>query len=225
MKKKFNPTRKRKALRRSIIAALLILTAIFVSPFNFLPSQSLRLQEDDRLTGRTHITRYMLKLPMRPGAIVLATLSENENAVVWCMHKYNLFMGWYPSSGTEADCSGDAPAFAADCWISRSETDEHGAVFIGRVTDDRIASVEIVARVLAPAYLQPQEDVIFARQDGFDRTDGPETFCIYAEDAEHSYMLPDETLCGIEPMIRCYDAAGGMIYSAEMNQSWSTSLG
>ena len=225
MKKKFNRTRKRKALRRSIIAALLILTAIFVSPFNFLPSQSLRLQEDDRLTGRTHITRYMLKLPMRPGGIALATLSESENAVVWCMHKYNLVLGWYPSSGTEADCSGDAPAVAADCWISRSETDEHGAVFIGRVMDDRIASVEIVAKIDRPTYPPSQEYVSIARQDGFDRTDGPETFCIYAEDSEQYYTQPDGTVLGFVPMIRCYDAAGEMIYSAGMNQSWSTSLG
>ena len=225
MKKKYNRTRKRKALRRSIIAALLILSSIFVSPFNFLPSQSLRLQEDDRLTGRTHITRYMTKLPMRPGSIALATLSENENAVVWCMHKYNLFMGWYPGSGTEADCSGDAPAVAADCWIGRSETDEHCAVFIGRVMDDNIASVEIVARVDRPTYPPSQEYVSIAWRDGFDRMDGAETFCIYAEDSEQYYMEPDGTMLSFVPMIRCYDAAGGMIYSAGMNQSWSTSLG
>ena len=225
MKKKYNRTRKRKALRRSIIAVLLILTAIFVSPFNFLPSQSLRLQEDDRLTGRTHITRYMLKLPMRPGAIALATLSESENAVVWCMHKYNLVLGWYPSSGTEADCSGDAPAVAADCWISRSKTDENGSVFIGRVMDDRIASVEIVVRVDHPTNPPSQEYICMARQDGFDRTDGPETFCLYAEDSHQYYTNPDGTILGIVPMIRCYDDAGEMIYSAEMNQSWSTSMG
>ena len=84
--------------------------------------------------------------------------------------------------------------------------------------------MEIAARVDTPTYPPSQEYVCIAWRDGFDRTDGPETFCIYAEDSEQNFTLPDGTMLGFVPMIRCYDASGEMIYSAEINQRWSTSI-
>lgn len=230
MKKiKYLPTRKKKAVIRWSIVIALVLLALFISPFHFLPSQSLRYFEDDRMTGRTKIIDRQFSVPLKIPGVQLATLSENENAVVYCIHTYNLITGWYPHAGTEADCSEAGKAvYASRLFASSSQTESSGAVFIGRIMDDAIDRVEIVADFAKYAWLHPDatpENRVIASQDGFARKDGPETFCLSVHFGEDFPRNEEGQRCSFESVIRCYDAAGALLYCEEIKDGWAASLG
>jgi len=234
---KYIPVRRKKALRRLGIAAALLALVLLCSDTALTPLGSLRRQEAVRLTGRTEITRYITDLPIRVPGVHVATLSESENAVVFCLHRFHLLLGWYADSGAEADCSGsDQPLYAAFNTISsRTQEEQDGfcAVVFGRVTDERIERV-VLWDDLTHHYAEPypegtlpelMEDVLLGQQAGFSGQAGEKSFFFVTDNPLRQEETSDGFPLRSEYRIEAYDADGALLWSAPVKAGWATSLG
>ena len=225
--KKYLPTRRRKTLRRFLIFLVFLALSLYISPYGFLPAQSLRSFEEAHLTGKTEILHRGAdrSLPIR--GITLPTLSENDSALVWCLHRFHPMLGWYPVVGIAVDCSGDAPFSVGYSSIYDHRNGKSFCVFCGRIRDARIASVELWMFPLYDSDLSPSDTsgILVTRQAGFHAGDGWENFCLYGEELQKRVNGSDGEVPALRPWVRCYDADGALLFSEEVTCRWSTSMG
>ena len=229
MKKiKYLPTRKKKAIRRWALVIVLALCSSFVTHFSFLPVQSLRIQEDDRLTGQTKIISRYFESPIKIPGIQMATISESDNALVYCLHSYNLLIGWYPLAGAEVDLSqAEKPVNAAVLHISCQKTEESGAVVVGKILDERIRRIDMEADFSAYEWIYKDQELpenyLLGQITLPDGTNGKDVF--YLPIRNSAYPNGEDSPFYFKPLMNCYDANGKLIYSESMEWAWSTSIG
>ena len=211
-KRKYSLTRKRKAIKRSIICLLLILVFFYCGNFGLLPSSALRETEEYYGTGKTEtIIPYHRNSLIKFTGVGLFCLSENENALIHHCAKYNLLIGWYRAVAAVVDCSGDSPVDAGQHSVSGSKSGSTEYYF-GRVNDSRIQRVEI--------------GLDKGRDGSIDvRIDHP----IFERDGQRyfyqGYVPDDEDDYYYAPYVICYDADGTLVYEAEIKQGSSSYIG
>lgn len=135
MKKTKMPSRRRKGLRRALIAAtaLFLVNRIFLIGLVF-PIQAVRHFEERQGTGRTAVVcRDWAPEIYKTG---LVYLTENENVTMLSVARLTLY-GWMENFGVPVDCSEEAPIHGGWWAMSRQGRDSLFYVF-GRVDDPRI---------------------------------------------------------------------------------------
>lgn len=138
-------TRKRKALRRTVIlAALLVLTTVF-DGYKVLPGQAVRYSEETYNLSRTETVSRLLPpkgLRLFPAAVYL---SGNENTLLLSGVRFHLLYGWMDFGGSPLDCSKPAPIHVG-AWLAhraRGEDDPRAEYLFGRVDDPAVREVRV----------------------------------------------------------------------------------
>ena len=139
--KKQVETRKRKALRRTLIclAALTVFSALHL--YTFTPMQGIRYTEAQRGTGRTRAVAWMLPPEELKLGRTLFYLTANKNAMLMTYVRFHPLMGWADSLGASLDCSKEAKLHAA-LWDVSNEYASVQYVF-GRVDDPEIQALTV----------------------------------------------------------------------------------
>lgn len=134
------PTRRQKALRRILMAALLLALANGLLHIGYLlPLQALGYTEQLQGTGRTKTVSAFWEPEMH--RFQRMYLSENECATM-LSSAYLSPLGWASGSGIALDCAGEAPLHAGHMDMTWQDTDTVH-YFFGRVDDPAIASLHV----------------------------------------------------------------------------------
>lgn len=141
MKKEKAFSRRKKALRRVLMAAVVLFLVNHILLFGLLfPIQAIRHNEERLGTGRTAMIRRDWLLEVRWSC--LSYLSENEDVTMLsgtCL----TWIGWVDNFGVPVDCSEDAPMHCG--WWSLSRNDVQATYIFGRVDDPSIVRVQVEA--------------------------------------------------------------------------------
>jgi len=134
------PTRKRVALRRMAVAAVvLFIVNYFMHLGLLLPRQAIHEVEERNGTGWTRTVERVWTPEIHKTH--LAYLSQNEH-VTMLSTAYFSPLGWMPGFGNALDCSDGEPLYAGYTYMNRD--DRTAWFFFGRVDDLEIKEVEIL---------------------------------------------------------------------------------
>jgi len=210
------PTRKRVALRRIAVMAVVLLFVNTILHLGFLlPGQARLTVEERKGTGRTRAVEMNWEPELH--LTFLTCLSQNEN-VTMLSTAYFTYLGWFPGFGNALDCSGEEPLYAGCSYLNRDER----AVwyFFGRIDEPEIQRIEIVlyaeeydsmSHAYAGREVRRVTDVEILEQSGrryfLARDDG-------AWDTERD--------SGPRPEVVAYDADGTELLRMEI-QNWNSS--
>lgn len=220
MKRKKLLTRRRRAVRWAVLAALVILAANQVlRTALLLPIQAIRQAEEMEGTGRTQVVEKMHVEGIR--AAHLLYLTENENAALMAS-TYLTAHGWETCQGMALDCSGDAPLYAGYYQTYQVGGGEAFCLF-GRVEDPTIETLAF--RLSYRAYGSSASDY----QDLEETASVVQAEFLEKEDRRYFLLrLPPanwRTDCGVSISVTAYDAEGRAAAELEhvFGQSWGWS--
>lgn len=136
------PTRRRRALRRTGAALLLLALTVLLNGWRLGPQLALRESEDLWGTGKTAIVRTFGRLPIgsRRGTVYL---TANENAAILSELRFSLLSGWSVKAGCVLDCSDEKSRVHTALW-TLNDGEESFGYFFGRVDDAEIREVSFL---------------------------------------------------------------------------------
>lgn len=137
-------SRKRRALRYIIIAAITILVVNYgLNIGHLLPIQSVRLQEElHSVPGYTRVVKRMHVPEIHRSHLLYVTGNDKATAI---SGTHLSIIGWTDAFGNALDCTTGAPLYAGGMVMNRDETDAVW-VYYGRVDEPAIKKVEISIR-------------------------------------------------------------------------------
>ena len=140
MKRKRISVRRRKALRRILIAAaaLFVVNHVFLVGLLF-PIQAIHRNEERMGTGRTATVCRDWTPELRWSHLVY--LTENEN-VTLLSGAYLDWLGWTDGFGVPVDCSKEAPMHGGYWYLNHDDTQV--LYIFGRVDDPAIVRIKVV---------------------------------------------------------------------------------
>lgn len=219
MKKEKQFSRRRRALRRVLLAAVLLFLVNHLLLTGLLfPIQAIRHNEERLGTGRTAVVCRDWAPEIHRSHLIYLTESEN---VTLLSGTYLTYLGWMDSFGVPVDCAEAAPIHGGSWNMGRGDKPSLFYVF-GRVDDPEIEKVEVQvqyedwengeARRTAFAWESPRED--------WKKKDGRFYFLFQKYPMDWS-VYP----ASIHPVAIGYDADGNEIARAELDQGASTYFG
>lgn len=214
------PSRRRRTLRRILIAAIALFLVNRIMLVGLLfPIQAIRHNEERMGTGRTEVIhRYR-----EPEFLwdFLAYLTENENTVMLSGARLTLY-GWMDSFGVPVDCTEEASIYGGWWTMSRRQGQSLFYVF-GRVADPDVARLEVQAQ-----YEDLETDEVVRRtafswtseREDWEEKDGRYYFLFQKYPVDWSeYRSP------IYPVAIGYDKEGNELTRVELEQGASSSFG
>ncbi len=157
MRRKKMPTRRRDALRHVAWALVLLFAANSLLHIgHLLPIQAIRETEEREGVYHTRVLRRMWEPEIYKTSLFY--LTANENALL-LGDAHLTFLGWFPDFGVALDCSGDAPLYAAERTVNRSNHEGTHFFFYGRVDDPAIETVEISLRYISGYDEEKKENI------------------------------------------------------------------
>ena len=138
------PTRKRQALRRLALLAVLAVLLSALHLYNFLPSQALYELEERANTGRTGVVMRQWAAPNTGLELLprLMLLSEKDGVNLLTVMRFSLLLGWTPDTYAAEDCDPEARLWGGLCEADLLGTENRVGVFL-RIMDPKITTVEI----------------------------------------------------------------------------------
>lgn len=219
MSRKRLHTRRRRALRRLVLAAvLLLLTNHLLGVGLLLPIQAVRQEGEHWGTGRTWTVERKRVPVLRQTHLFY--LTENDRAVL-LGDTYLSFLGWETMFGCAVDCTDPAPIHAGYHCIAGTEA-EVGCYF-GRIDDPAIETITI--SIQEETYDQGQAVRTELRRLTVEReeflTRGERTF-FWTFEAPAPERDPEQILC---PVVIACDREGAVIAEFDIEQSTFSSFG
>jgi len=205
-KRKYNHTRKLKAVVRTVIAAALLLLAVGANFYGLLPSNGLRILEESYGTGKTEI----ITKTFEKAVFSEIYLTENENVLMLAASRFSILGGWCDLGAAVADKDPDAEAsIEAGFWyVGNSDSGERIFYIFGKITDDAVTTVT--------ARIADADRTVFqsAGTDEFTEKDGSRYFIIkmteFSEVAVHGVIVEG------------FDQNSLLIYESEVDQgTWT----
>lgn len=141
MKKTKISSRRKRTLRRVLVAAAAVLLAnrIFLVGLLF-PIQAVRQYEERQGTGRTAVVRRDWAPEIYKSQLVY--LTENENVTMLSGARLTLY-GWMENFGVPLDCTEEAPIHGGWWVMNRHARDANLFYVFGRIDDPEIAYLKV----------------------------------------------------------------------------------
>lgn len=220
MKKTKMSSRKRRALRRLLIAAaaVFLVNRIFLIGLIF-PIQAIRRNEEQAGTGRTAVVCRDWEPKFRRDFLVY--LTENEDATMLSGTRLT-YLGWIDGFGIPVDCS--EPAAVHGGWWSMSRQGRDSLFYVfGRVDDPSIDLLTVQVWYEDWAGGEP------VRQDAFSW--GLEREDLLEKDGRYYFLLKNDSVdfweytSNLRTTVTGVDLAGNVIAEAELDGGGSSSYG
>ncbi len=112
-------TRKEKALRRLVLAAVLAAACLTVGGVKPLPTQAITVTEELYDVGPTQVVKDLGPIPIEGSGVNRLYLSANEGGILISLPRLSLLRGWRAYGGNSLDCSQPAPLHAATYSVSK----------------------------------------------------------------------------------------------------------
>lgn len=220
MKKIKMPSRRRRGLRRVLIAAvtLFLVNRIFLIGLLF-PIQAIRQFEERQGTGRTAVVRRDRVPEIYKTGLVY--LTENEKVTMLSGARLTLY-GWMHNFGVPVDCSEEAPVHGGWWAMSRQGRDSLFYVF-GRVDDPDIDLLTV------QVWYEDWETGKAIRRNAFSW--GLEREDLLEKDGRYYFLLKTrpvdfgEYTSSLHTTVTGVDLAGNVIAEVELDQGGSSSYG
>lgn len=218
MKRTKLPTRRRRAIQRVALAAvLLLLIQHCLSVGNLLPIQAIYQVGQHQGIGWSWPVQRMAVPEIDRTRLLY--LTENENAVMLADTALS-FLGWSAYYGLALDCTTGEPMYAGYRSLMKGQTAV--TCYFGRIDQDDIASVAI--SIQEETYRQGQ----VIRREVLRLTAGQED--LLTRDGRRFFLLqevePERDVERIlRPVVLAYDADGAMLLEQEIDQYASSSYG
>lgn len=216
-KRKKLPTRRKRALKRLLIAALaMLLVNHFMLLGQLLPIQAIRQVEERQGTGRTRVVTRLHAPEIY--TTMLLYLTENENTTLLADGYLSIY-GWMAGFGTALDCTEDDPLYAG--MVDLSHDDGNVSCFFGRVDDPNIETVAVIlfaTEVDEMSHLVPGEEIgrLIASE-------------LFEKEGRRYFLLRDDGRTSGErrpiPVAIGYDSAGNEIARMEIEHGRSSFYG
>lgn len=203
-KRKYNPTRKHKAIVRTAIAAALLILAFGANFYGLFPSNGLRALEDTYGTGKTDV----IAKTFEKAVFSEIYLTENENVLMLAASRFGILGGWQDLGAAVMDKDPDAgAAVEAGSWsLVDDNSDERIFYIFGKVTDDAITAVNAWTADADGTMLQS------AGTDEFIEKDGSRYFMIRMTEFS---QVPVHSV-----IIQGFDQNSRLIYASEIEQQY-----
>lgn len=205
-KRKYNPTRKHKAIVRTAIAAALLILAFGANFYGLFPSNGLRALEDTYGTGKTDV----IAKTFEKAVFSEIYLTENENVLMLAASRFGILGGWQDLGAAVMDKDPDAgAAVEAGVWsVSDFDSDERIFYIFGKVTDASITAVNAGIADADRTVLQS------AGTDAFFEKDGSRYFMIKMNEFS---QVPVYSV-----IIQGFDQNASLIFESEVEQQYGT---
>lgn len=218
MRKTNMPSRRRRGLRRLLIAAaaVFLVNRIFLIGLLF-PIQAIRQGEEREGVGRTNLVcREWAPEIYKTG---LVYLTENENVTMLSGARLTLY-GWMDNFGVSVDCTEEAPVHGGWWAMSRQGRDSLFYVF-GRVDDPRIDLLTV------QVWYEDWAGGELIRRNAFSW--GLEREDLLEKDGRYYFLLKTrpvdfrEYASNLRTTVTGVDLAGNVIAEVELDQGGSSS--
>ena len=219
MKREKLPSRKKRALRRSAVAVLILFCINFFMHIGLLfPIQAIWQLQERGATGWTRVVTRDWVPEIHKTHLVY--LTENEDATL-LGSTYLTVYGWIPCFGNVLDCSGNEPLYAGAFYMHSDE--DRVWYFFGRVDNPDIKTLTISV----------QADVYNQMSQAYDRREVRQlTTTEFQEKNGHRYFLVrDDGTWDYEkdysprPVVIGYNDAGNEVTQADITQGSSSHFG
>ena len=217
MKQTKMPTRRRRAIRRVALAAvLLLLIQHCLNVGNLLPMQAIyQVGQREGIGWSWPVQRMAVPEIYRTH---LVYLTENENAVMLA-DTYLSILGWMANYGLTLDCTTREPLYAGYRTLVRGETVV--TCYFGRIDRDDIASIAIC--IQEEIYRQNQVIRREVRRLTVEQED------LLTRDGHRFFLLREVAEWDAErvlrPVIFAYGADGTVLLEQEIDRYASSSYG
>ncbi|NCB50451.1 MAG: hypothetical protein EOM54_01030 [Clostridia bacterium] len=203
-KRKYSPTRKHKAIVRTMIAAALLTLAFGANFYGLFPSSGLRALEETCGTGKTDV----ITKTFEKAVFSEIYLAENENVLMLAMSKFYVSSGWQGRGMSVTDKDPDAVAGVETGFWSLIDADSDERIFyiFGKVTDASIMAVNAGVADADRTVLQS------AGTDDFIEKDGSRYFMIRINEFS---QVPVHSV-----IIEGFDQNSRMIFQTEIEQEY-----
>jgi len=205
-KRKFNKTRKHKAIVRTAIAAALIALAVGMNLYGLFPTNGLRLLEESYGTGKTEVVAKTFE----KAVFSEIYLTENENVLMLAASRFGLLGGWCDLGAAVMDKDPDAVAVEAGYWgVCDFDSDVYIYYVFGRVLDENID-------VVCAGVMNEQETSTIGVSTGeFIEKDGGRYFLIKVRN--------DGTVKANHVVLEGFDSGSRLIFESKVEQRTYTS--
>ena len=221
---KKQPTRKKTALRRAALLALILLAASVLDLMNLIPRQSVWDMADTRDIQHPKIIETYYDDSLPAARFALQHLVDGDDAMMLCSTGWNLFMGWYDRDWCKVETWDGAPIHAGIRIHSLGEL--HTADLFGRIDNGYITSLTLTFNAITtpagqgvvrtPCVIEIPEDAVFRAKNDQKYLLTPIVLPYDLLDVDYP-NFQDFRIIG-------YDHEGKVIADEEVFcQSWSTS--
>ena len=219
MKREKLPSRKRKALGRVAVMAVIVFCVNFFMHIGLLfPIQAIWQLQERGGTGWTRVVTRDWVPELHKTHLVY--LTENEEALL-LGNTYLTLYGWMAGADAVVDCTEDAPIYAGSTYMNRDG--EWVWYYFGRVDDPAVATVTILLQ---------SEEWDNDTQTRFRRDiRSLETAEFYEKEGRRYFLLKDngewdyDTCSSPEPVIIGYDSAGEEVARLEIDRETFANFG
>ena len=143
MSRKTLPTRRRRALRRLVLAAAVLLLSNHLGVGLLLPIQAIREVEERQGAPHGAVLDRLWTPEIHRTHLVYLTASEKTVTIV---DTYLSVYGWIGGFGWSLDCTTGEPLYAGEMTMYRDEREGTVCCYYGRVDDPTIETVTISER-------------------------------------------------------------------------------
>lgn len=218
-KKKYAPTRRKKALLLCALCLVLAAANVLLNDYGFTRRSAIRDIEERHATYGMEELVSLPALPLKGTHDLEHGLMANENSLIHACIRFNPFKGWFRDSACVLDCSEEKSAHIAYHTISSRNDSNVYVIFFGRVDDPDISRVEVE---LVPGWVEdyvPLPETETLSTEEFITAGGCRYFYI-----EYEYEFSNRDYIELKGA-SFYNRAGEVVYTDSQLYATSTSMG
>lgn len=138
-------TRKRRALRRSILLVAVIALLTITDLYYFFPMQAVKVMADMKDVEQPVVVKRLYGTELPRNGYTMRYLIDGEQAVMLCTVGYNPFMGWYDGAYSHVEKEKGRTLHAGLETYQKADTVEQ--YLFGRIDDPEITQLVLLFRV------------------------------------------------------------------------------
>lgn len=207
--------RKKKALQRALLIAVLVTMLVLTNAVNFLPGQAMQDIADMQNIAELEVIRGFYDNKLKTYRFARQYLVEGDRAVMLCTVGFSPLMGWYDRDWSTVGTNDGNSLHLA--YRGHQQGEAYSGYFFGRLDDEKIASVKLRWRDGESEDERWCEET-FAN-DAFFRGENGKRYLLYEAPfgAEDARWMQEVTACA-------YDHAGTLLTEEEVIwYDWGTS--
>lgn len=221
MSRKTLPTRRRRALRRLVLAAAVLLLSNHLGVGLLLPIQAIREVEERQGAPHGAVLDRLWTPEIHRTHLVYLTASEKTVTIA---DTYLSVYGWISAFGWSLDCTTGEPLYAGEMTMNRHGREETVCCYYGRVDDPAIETVAVSVR--GQVYDEAAQTARW--EEAIRLTAGPEDFLEW-EGQRHfllSHVITDWSYDSSRyAWVVGYDAAGNVVTEFEIQEGTHSYFG